>query len=184
MGQAVPGQLFWELPGWGGRRKGRARLKQAITDAAQGRCIQYEAQVVGAAGARMTIDLSVKPVHVFFLERAIRSTEARRTRGVRRRVRGNPPFMEWRSSRSSSAKDTLNGCRRTTQVLLESLISAPSSFGALPISWEHTARLASFRQTPSRRETLARLDFRHSSRDTVSRSTTPRFRCPGPDKRR
>jgi PAS domain S-box-containing protein len=62
MGQADAGLLFWELPGWGRRRKGRTRLRQAVTDAAQGRCVQYEAEVTSAAAGQLTIDLSVKPV--------------------------------------------------------------------------------------------------------------------------
>jgi PAS domain S-box-containing protein len=59
-----PGEcpLLWELPGWGGRRRGLARLKQAIAEAAQGHTIQYEAEVGGADGRHLTIDLSVKPV--------------------------------------------------------------------------------------------------------------------------
>ena len=53
--------FLWEVPGWGGRR-GPARLKQAIPEAAAGRTIQYETEVAGAGGRRVTIDFSVKPV--------------------------------------------------------------------------------------------------------------------------
>jgi PAS domain S-box-containing protein len=60
--QAESDLLFGNLPGWGSLRNGRARLRQAISEAAQGRCVQYEAEVTGAGGEQITIDLSVKPV--------------------------------------------------------------------------------------------------------------------------
>ncbi len=60
--QPGEGPYLWELPRWGGRRRELARLKQAVTDAARGNTVQYEAQVVGADGRRITIDFSVKPV--------------------------------------------------------------------------------------------------------------------------
>ncbi len=54
--------LFWELPGWGGRRKARGRLKHAIAEAAGGHVAQYEAQATAGDGRQVMIDLTVKPV--------------------------------------------------------------------------------------------------------------------------
>ncbi len=53
---------FWEMPGWRGRPKAQARLKQAIAEAAGGRFVQYEAEVLGAGGRQVTVDLSLKCV--------------------------------------------------------------------------------------------------------------------------
>ena len=60
--QPNTGPLFWELPSWDSRRKARSRLKHAITEAAQGHVVQYEAHAVRADGSEVAIDFSVKPV--------------------------------------------------------------------------------------------------------------------------
>src|SRR6185436_10769704 len=53
---------FWETPWWSGSAASRLRLKQACGEAARGKTIQYQDEVVGMDDRRALIDFSLKPV--------------------------------------------------------------------------------------------------------------------------
>lgn len=58
---AAIGLPFWEVPGWS--RNGTAELvRDAVCQAAQGRLVRHQLDVVAADGMEATIDFSVKPV--------------------------------------------------------------------------------------------------------------------------
>ncbi|WP_437603111.1 PAS domain S-box protein [Sorangium sp. So ce590] len=53
------GRPFWELPGWSLEHK--ARVRAAVAEAAAGRLVRDELDVIGASGRRC-IDFSIKPI--------------------------------------------------------------------------------------------------------------------------
>ncbi len=60
---AVRGSRIWETAWWSDADdQGRARLADACRRAAEGKTIQYQDEVTGAAGRRATIEFSVKPI--------------------------------------------------------------------------------------------------------------------------
>jgi PAS domain S-box-containing protein len=53
---------FWETPWWGGSPAGRERLRAAIAQAARGRFVRYETELLGKEGKAAIMDFSLKPV--------------------------------------------------------------------------------------------------------------------------
>jgi len=58
----VVGRPFWETYWWGATPDTRALLQAAIAEAASGRFIRYEVDVLGKDSAMVTIDFSLKPI--------------------------------------------------------------------------------------------------------------------------
>ena len=58
--EQVVGHPIWELPGWPPAE--RTRLQEAVTRAAQGERVWYEAEAYDATGQLMTLDFSVRPI--------------------------------------------------------------------------------------------------------------------------
>ena len=55
-------QPFWDMPCWNLSTKNQQQLQAAITQAATGKFIRYEVDVISADGEIITIDFSIKPV--------------------------------------------------------------------------------------------------------------------------
>lgn len=58
----VQGRPFWDTPWWRHSSELQARVRDAITRAAMGNTVRFEATHLGTAGELRTIDFSVKPV--------------------------------------------------------------------------------------------------------------------------
>ncbi|MEB3828683.1 PAS domain S-box protein [Phormidium sp. CCY1219] len=58
----ILGLPFWETPWWRKSREIQRQLQAAIARAAQGECLRYEVEVMGARDCTITIDFSIKPV--------------------------------------------------------------------------------------------------------------------------
>jgi len=63
LGQAdIVGRPFWEIIWWGLSSKARERVKTAIRDAAAGKPVRYEEEIVVGDGSVRTFDFTLKPV--------------------------------------------------------------------------------------------------------------------------
>ncbi|WP_052672204.1 PAS domain S-box protein [Aliterella atlantica] len=60
--ESVVGQLFWETLWWRHSSAEQEKLKAAIFQAATGKLIRYEVDVIGAGDTISSIDFSIKPV--------------------------------------------------------------------------------------------------------------------------
>jgi PAS domain S-box-containing protein len=60
--EEVRGRPLWETHWWAGSSERESRLEGACADARQGRTVQYQEDVSGAAGRIATVEFSVKPV--------------------------------------------------------------------------------------------------------------------------
>ncbi len=58
----VVGQPFWQTPWWAGSPSQQARVRRAISQAARGEFVRFEAQHTLADGSKAYIDFSLKPV--------------------------------------------------------------------------------------------------------------------------
>jgi PAS domain S-box-containing protein len=61
--QALSSRPIWETPWWVQSDASPERLRAAVTAAAQGRFVRFEATQVHHSGERRSIDFSLKPVH-------------------------------------------------------------------------------------------------------------------------
>jgi hypothetical protein len=59
---ALIGRPFWEASWWTISPQTQGELQRAIAAAAQGECIRYEVDVLGAENEIATIDFSIKPI--------------------------------------------------------------------------------------------------------------------------
>jgi len=60
--EQVVGRPFWEIIWWGVAPKARDRVRRAIEDAAAGRPVRYEEELVVGDGSTRTFDFTLKPV--------------------------------------------------------------------------------------------------------------------------
>ncbi len=60
--ETVVGRPIWETPWWAHSEEARARLRKAISEAAEGRFVRYEEDHHAPEGERVTVDFSLKPV--------------------------------------------------------------------------------------------------------------------------
>ena len=58
----VVGRPFWETACWRASEAARARLREAVAEAARGALVRYEAEVLSRAGEPLSVDFSLKPV--------------------------------------------------------------------------------------------------------------------------
>ncbi|HRX78413.1 MAG TPA: response regulator [Pirellulaceae bacterium] len=60
--EEVIGKKFWECPWWNYDPEAMQRLQRAVTQAAKGAIVRYDAQIQVSDGSRMTIDFMLVPV--------------------------------------------------------------------------------------------------------------------------
>ncbi|MGF1460924.1 MAG: PAS domain S-box protein [Leptolyngbyaceae cyanobacterium] len=60
--EAIVGQLIWETPWWEISQTAQARLRAAVSRAAQGKFIRYECECYGANKTLLTLDFSLRPL--------------------------------------------------------------------------------------------------------------------------
>lgn len=58
----VIGQPFWETPWWDSSPEARERVRAGVAEAAAGRAVRYEVELLAADGDVRTFDVSLKPV--------------------------------------------------------------------------------------------------------------------------
>ncbi len=61
--ESVIGKPFWQAPWWSISLEIQKELRAAIEEAATGKLVQYEVEVMGAGGQRAMIDFSLKPYY-------------------------------------------------------------------------------------------------------------------------
>ncbi|MCB1734834.1 MAG: response regulator [Gammaproteobacteria bacterium] len=60
--EAVIGQCFWKIPGWGGDPELETQIHEAVQSALSGNAVQFETQSVLPDGRRFEIEFSLSPV--------------------------------------------------------------------------------------------------------------------------
>jgi PAS domain S-box-containing protein len=61
--ETVMGRPFWESPWWGASPEIQMQVRQAVAQAAGGKFVRFEVEIVGANHELLTIDFSLKPIH-------------------------------------------------------------------------------------------------------------------------
>ncbi|MFZ3172339.1 MAG: PAS domain S-box protein [Carboxydocellales bacterium] len=58
----IENNLFWEAKWWNISAESKAKIKEAVRDAANGKVVHFETEIIKANGSIATIDLSLKPL--------------------------------------------------------------------------------------------------------------------------